>query len=293
VAQGGITIDKVADRMTVSPGDVVTYTITIRNTGSSRSITVRDQIPFGVEYVDGSATGGATYSSGPPAQVTWSGTIDTGQTVVFTFQVLVVEPETLGPVCFPNQAYSDEARSNIVEVCSRRPPPDGDEDTWPEPVIRKRVEPTAALPGEEVVFTIEATNEGQEALVGVVIVDEVPEYLEILEVTTTQGTVHVEGQTVWVEVGTIGPGFLVEIVIRTRVRDDVPRPHEIENVAVMRSYNSHDRETSLVVITVPIERLPPAGGGPSGVNPEPSTLALLCGGLATLLGVLRLRTRQR
>jgi uncharacterized repeat protein (TIGR01451 family) len=260
LAQGGITITKAADRMSVSPGDVVTYTITVRNTGSSRSVTVWDQIPFAVEYVDGSATGGATYSSGPPAQVTWSGTIDTDETVVFTFQVFVVEPETVGPLCFTNQAHSDEASSNIVEVCSGRPPPDGDEDTWPEPVLRKRVEPTQALPGEQVVFTIDVTNEGEEAAVGVVVTDEVPEYLEILGVTATQGAVHVEGQTVWVEVGTIGPGFWVEIVIITRVRDDVPRPHEMENVATMRAHNTRDRETSPILITVPADGMPTTGG---------------------------------
>jgi uncharacterized repeat protein (TIGR01451 family) len=139
-------------------------------------------------------------------------------------------------------------------------PPPGDDGDTPEPVIRKRGEPTVVLPGEEVVFTIEATNEGQEAVVGAVVIDEIPEYLEVLEVTTTQGTVHVEGQTVWVEVGTIGPGFVVEIVIRTRVRDDVPRPHVMENVAVMKSHNSRDVQTPPVVIRVPADGMPTTGG---------------------------------
>jgi hypothetical protein len=55
---------------------------------------------------------------------------------------------------------------------------------------------------------------------------------------------------------------VVEIVIRTRVRDDVPRPHVMENVAVMKSDNCRDVQTPPVVIRVPADTLPETGGGP-------------------------------
>ena len=141
------------------------------------------------------------------------------------------------------------------------PTPEDDEDSHPEPILRKRAEPNEALPGEQVVITIEATNEGRAAVVGVVIVDDVPQYLEILSVTATQGAVHIEGQKVWVEVGVIGPEFWVEIVVLTRVREDVPMPYEMENLAYMFSHNSRDRQTPPVLISVPGVGLPPTGGG--------------------------------
>jgi len=130
-----------------------------------------------------------------------------------------------------------------------------------DPVITKRGEPSEALPGEEVVFTIEVTNKGQHAAVGVVVIDEVDQYLEILEVTTTQGTVHIDGQVVTVEVGTVGPSFVVVIVIRTRVRPDAPAPLELENMAVLRSPNGGNRNSPPVVIRIPSTVLLPKTGG--------------------------------
>jgi len=156
----------------------------------------------------------------------------------------------------------------------------------PDLVIIKRGQPTQALPGEEVTFTLEVTNRGNAAAVDVVVTDEISPYLEILEVTTTQGTVTIEGQRITVYVGVVGPGFVVEIVIRTRVREDVPLPSTIENPPV--------------VIEIPL--LPPSGEGASqrqkedahtSVIPETSVLVLLGAGLATLLAGLRLRARRR
>ena len=94
-------------------------------------------------------------------------------------------------------------------------------------------------------------NRGQRAAVDVVVTDEVAEYLEIVEVTTTQGTVLVEGQLVTVQVGVVGPGFVVEIVIRARVRPDAPAPLDLENIAVLRSPNGGDRTSPPVIISIP------------------------------------------
>ena len=128
-----------------------------------------------------------------------------------------------------------------------------------DPVITKRGEPEDALPGEEVVFTLEVTNQGQEPAIDVVVTDVIPEFLEVLEVTTTQGTVTIEGQTVTVDIGVVGPGFVVQIVIRTRVREDAPVPLNMENVASLDSSNSDRRTSPPVVITVPGPLLPPTG----------------------------------
>jgi len=136
------------------------------------------------------------------------------------------------------------ATSTRVQVETPTRPPTSTpkpKDDAPDLVIVKRCEPSEVLPGDEVTFTLEVTNRGQESAVGVVVTDEISEYLEILEVTTTQGTVTIEGQTVTVDIGVVGPDFVVEIVIRTRVRDDTPAPVEMENVAVISSPNGGDR----------------------------------------------------
>ncbi|UCC65838.1 MAG: DUF11 domain-containing protein [Anaerolineae bacterium] len=155
----------------------------------------------------------------------------------------------------------------------------------PDLAIAKRGAPPEVSPGEEVAFTIEVTNRGSESAVDVVVTDEVSEYLEILEVTTTQGTVTIEGQTIRVDVGVIGPDFVVEIVIRARVRDDAPSPLELENVARLNSPNGGERFSPPVTVTVR-GMLPVTGGQPVSWLVYVRlglvvTLALLGGGLVS------------
>ena len=160
----------------------------------------------------------------------------------------------------PSMGITPTPTSTPLPPPTAVPPAEPDVETV-DPVITKRGEPREALPAEEVVFTIGVTNRGQRAAVDVVVTDEVVQYLEIVEVTTTQGTVLVEGQLVTVQVGVVGPGFVVEIVIRTRVRPDAPVPLDLENIAVLRSPNGGDRTSLPVIISIPgTTRLPETGG---------------------------------
>jgi uncharacterized repeat protein (TIGR01451 family) len=127
------------------------------------------------------------------------------------------------------------------------------------PAITKRSDKDVLQPGEEATFTIEATNTGDQAAVGVVVTDEISEWLEILDVTTTQGTATVNGQTVTVNVGVIGPEFVVQIQIRTRLREDTPIPIEIENIATLRSPNGGEWQSAPVLLRV-LTLLPETGG---------------------------------
>jgi uncharacterized repeat protein (TIGR01451 family) len=128
-----------------------------------------------------------------------------------------------------------------------------------DPSITKRGDPALALPGEQVTFTIEATNRGRNAAVDVVITDQVPQYLEIIEVTTTQGTVEIAGQQVTVRAGTIGSGFVVRVVIRTRVAADAPAPLDLTNVAVLRSPNGGERISPPATVVIPGAFMPETG----------------------------------
>ena len=120
-AQSALLISKSASAMVVHPNDEVTYTIVFTNVGvASTSAVMTDVIPFGVSYVPGSATAGAVYVPGPPARVSWSGTLDPGLPVVVTFRVRVVEPETLGPYPILNEARIGNTWSNPVTIYSTR-----------------------------------------------------------------------------------------------------------------------------------------------------------------------------
>jgi uncharacterized repeat protein (TIGR01451 family) len=160
-----------------------------------------------------------------------------------------------------------------------------------DPAITKRGEPREAIPGEQVTFTLEVTNHGQHAAVDVVVTDEIDQFLEIVEVVTTQGTVVIEGQLVTVYVGVVGPDFVVEIVIRTRVRPDAPVPLDLVNVAELRSPNGGDRVSPPVIIPVPSTVYIPETGGAMGTIWMAPALLLLT---VAVFGVgLLMRKRAR
>jgi len=130
-----------------------------------------------------------------------------------------------------------------------------------DPIITKRAEPTEVRPGDEVLFTIEVTNRGQTAAINTTVIDDVPAYLEILDVSASQGTWRQEGQRVIVDIGVIGQDYVVEILIYTRVRDDAPAPLAVENLVTVRSDNCPDPSArALVQIIGDPGRLPVTGG---------------------------------
>ena len=106
----GATITKVASVTHVNPLDTVTYTLTIHATKDSL-VTVTDRLPFGVVYAGNLSPPEASYSGG---QVTWSGTMRTGETTVIRFDVVVGDWETAGPLPIVNTACANDG----TEICS-------------------------------------------------------------------------------------------------------------------------------------------------------------------------------
>ncbi len=80
----------------VSPGDTLTFTVFMLNTGSADAVgvTMQDPIPDYATYVADSVTGGATYNAAQD-RVEWEGTIAAGGSTTVTFQV-TADPTTRG-----------------------------------------------------------------------------------------------------------------------------------------------------------------------------------------------------
>lgn len=204
-AQGPFTISKAADVTYANPGDRVTYTITFTNTGTAGWARMRDVIPFGVNYVTGSETGGATYSSG---RVTWEGTVGSGAAVVVTFQVDVVEPGTLGPLPIVNEARicygvpQTCVLSNPVTIYSISIP------------IVKTADVTNTYPGDRVTYTLTFTNTGTASL-SVTMVDIIPFGTTYVPGSATGGATYASGRVTWS--GPVNSGETVVVTFQVDV----------------------------------------------------------------------------
>lgn len=137
------------------------------------------------------------------------------------------------------------------------PTPTPTSPTRCDPILRKQVSPGVVAPGDEVLFTITAVNVGRGAAVDARVLDRVPDYLEILEVSVTpqdqgQEVLPRSGQAVVVDVGTLGQDFVVEIQIRARVREDALVRQDsngqvcVENVAEFWAPNCPSRRAEVL-----------------------------------------------
>jgi uncharacterized repeat protein (TIGR01451 family) len=140
----------------------------------------------------------------------------------------------------------DPDPTNSPTTAATRPPA-------PDPAIVKSVDRPVAEIGELVQFTLIVSNLGGSTAEGVVVDDNVPSFLDIVDVTTTKGELSVSGNAVRVTIGSLAPGEVVTIIIVARVRE-APAAGQNTNVAIVMSITpdaNEDNNRGSVTVDVP------------------------------------------
>lgn len=143
-----------------------------------------------------------------------------------------------------------------------------------DPVVTKAVNVSEARVGDEVTFTITVTNRGTAAANDVVVTDPFPEYLDVIEATTTRGNITSNGRTVIITIGRVEETDTVTIRIRTRV-NALAQPPEGRNVVTLSSSNTSDdpsNNTSEVTFKIVADVTPTATPQPAPGGPQPTQL---------------------
>jgi uncharacterized repeat protein (TIGR01451 family) len=161
-----LAITKSVDNSTPNVGSNVTFTLTVSNSGPSNGsgIVVLDPLPSGYEYV--SDNGGGTYTSGTGQ---WNfGSLANGASASLNITVKVL---------------ADGIYTNTATVSGNQPDPTPGNNTasnTPVPVpvadlaISKTVDNSTPNVGDNVIFTLTATNNGPSNATGVTVVDQLP-----------------------------------------------------------------------------------------------------------------------
>jgi uncharacterized repeat protein (TIGR01451 family) len=179
----------------------------------------------------------------------------------------------------------------------------------PEPVCdprcNKTASPSEVLPGDLVTLVIEACNEGDKACdaqpdiqmqKGVVVSDDLPDELEVVSASASQGRAVVVGDDVRAEFGDLLPGVCAELTIVARLRDDVDLCTQFENVSTIGDLISN--RVTLIVPCLPESGESAARGGETSaqsgaIATQVVVVGLLAVGIGLLAAGLALRARSR
>ena len=171
----------------VMAGETLLYQLIVTNTGPSaaRSVRVTDTLPTGASFVGASVQ----CNEGGGVVVCTAGDLAVGQQMSFLIQVRI------------DQALADGTTlTNLAEVSSRTPDPDGGNNNAAEPTtvlqtalnptdlrIAKSDGPDPVVAGETLTYSLRITNAGPAPASNVQVVDALPDAVTLVSVTASQG----------------------------------------------------------------------------------------------------------
>jgi LPXTG-site transpeptidase (sortase) family protein len=141
-----------------------------------------------------------------------------------------------------------------------------------DPAVTKFGDVTKAEIGDTVVYTLKVFNNGIINATNVVVVDTKPAFLDIVSVTVVPAgpSVSVSGNTVTINIGTVGPADLFVITIETVVNNSGKAPGGRNRVALTAAVDDDlTNNNAAVLLTIPKIRptiLPETGFPPRQIT---------------------------
>ena len=220
----------------VIPGEKITYTIRIRNTGDlSKKITVSDSIPEGTEFVEGSVLLNGMPSSVTKEQLEAGIEVEangnTEQTI--SFEVTVQE----GATEVKNTAVVDETPTNETKV-----PVISYEKT--AEVIRQTEEniPEGTVTaGDKIKYTIKVNNLGEEPVTNITVKDVVPTGTTLSKVYNS-GITNDKNEITWT-IDEILAGATLDVSFEVTVNYNNADTATIRNIATVDDEDTNEVET--------------------------------------------------
>ena len=202
-----IVVTKVADNLTPNVGDIVTYTISVKNEGSIdvTNLTLTDNLPSGLTHIS------ATTSVGTWTDPNWFvAVIQPGVTEVLTLKTQV-GPGTEGQA-LTNTVSHQQDQFDLNQIAD-----DMEETvnvTLSDLITVKTVNNNLSSEGATIIYTIAVTNNGTSDATNVSLVDNLP--LGISYVSDDAGGLYNNGSGIW-SVGSILSGAKAILNITAQV----------------------------------------------------------------------------
>ncbi|EAL12040.1 cell wall surface anchor family protein, putative [Bacillus cereus G9241] len=238
-------------------GDILTYTITLTNTGNvtASNVVFTDPIPNGTTFVSNSVTvNGASLPGANPAVGFTISSIPPGASTTVTFQVTVTS------IPNPNPTINIATTTFEYPVDPNLPPVPGESTTPPVPTqinnasinIVKQVDQITANVGDILTYTLTLTNTGNIPALNVQVKDTVPLGTTFVTSSVTINDVSNPSSNPnnIIFITSINPKEIVTIKFRVTI-DFVPPTGHIDNTALVTFYYIPIPNQPPVIITTP------------------------------------------
>jgi len=222
---------------TITPGDSILYTITIKNSGrgAASNVAFADTIPDHTILVNGSVTTtkGTILSTIPVLQIE-IGTIAEEEQETITIKYIVVVIDAVDKI--KNQGYVTSEKT-IPEPTDDPDTPEDDDETITTPpnieILKKDAyqdinDDGVISPGDLISYTLTMINDGSATAHNVVFTDSIPQNTEYVNGTasSTQGTIESTSPVLKINIGLLAFGDTVTVHFQVRVNSTTDK---IEN----------------------------------------------------------------
>ncbi len=224
-----LSITKTADVETASPGDTVTYTITVTSSGVAGGVMVTDSLPGSVTLV--SATPSQGSCTGTTDIVCELGSLADGGTATI---IVVVTIDELGEVSNTALVFgqvtdadsSDNSSTVIVEIVENS---DAAADLSVIKTVEIDGEASIAVGGDTATYTVTVTNNGPATATGVTLIDSPSGDFEDLSVSAPSGATCSGEDTITCSLGTLADGDSITVTMTLKLTDDVKNEAEVSS----------------------------------------------------------------
>ncbi|MDQ4074853.1 MAG: DUF11 domain-containing protein [Chloroflexota bacterium] len=229
-----IDLDKSVDPTVAQAGDELEYTIVVHNDTDdvdADDLVLIDLIPAGTAYVAGSAQSdeGIVLYDEDDDLIRWEGDLDEDETATIIFRVEVDEDVDPGTV-IENRVYVEDAEDIDATATTTIEAAEIFID------FEKTVEPTEALPDDELTYTILVDNETADLAEDLVVHDPIPAGTTYIadSVQADEGIVAYDAEDDLIRwQGDLAPGEAATITFQARVHDYLPPAATVFNAAYL------------------------------------------------------------
>jgi len=227
LASADLAVTKTDSPDPVYVGENLTYTIDVTNNGPSAAsgVTMIDTLPAGVTYVSASSTKGTCSHSGDQVICI----IDTMDVVDEVIVTIIVTPTTPGTITNTAVVSGIEHDPNLTNNTATQ---DTTVLASADLAVTKTDSPDPIHVEENLIYTIEVTNNGPSTASEVFMIDTLPADVTYVSASSTKGTCSYDGTEVVCAIGTMSVSELVTvtIIVTTTI------PETITNTAVVQGF---------------------------------------------------------